>query len=209
MTKTGRALTRAITIMAIGSWLAGCGGNGSDDPTTGTEAQTSACLNCVAANTGTGIGTATIPPTTVPPPAVATGVSTDTDTTGVPSWCNQYAYNAPNIGSPSGSEGAWLWTCGEEVWNIYITFAWQSTSQVRGYGFKATDLNAAPAYLPVPSEVNYIGVMATNCLYLAPSLPNTTAPTISASGVTMDSIVSSGNCTFKLTPPDYTFPHKQ
>jgi hypothetical protein len=155
--------------------------------------------------TGTGIGTATLPPT-----STVTAVSTDTDTTGVPSWCNQYAYTAPQIGEGAGG-GIWLWTCGEEVWNIYITFAWQSTSQVRGYGFKATDLNAAPAYLPVPSEVNYIGVMATNCLYLAPSPPNTTAPTISASVLSIggNASASNGSCTFTLAPDQTTFPHKQ
>jgi hypothetical protein len=154
--------------LSIGS----CGGTGS---ATGS-----------ASDAGSPVATAT--PTTTD---TGTGVSTGTDTTGVPSWCASDAYASIHIGQPIYST-FWVATCAGVAWNIYILYNEPTNAKVRGYGFKASDMDAAPMNAAVPSQVQYNGTSAVNCLYLVPS--DTSAPTITASTMNANG-GSGGNCT--------------
>jgi hypothetical protein len=172
-------------------------------------------LDCIAslialsvASCGNSGSTASIsPPTsTVTDTTTSTDTATGTDTTpvnAVPAWCNANAYTSPKIGTPINTIGLWVATCDGVVWNIYIKYAWNNDTSVKGWGFKASDMDAAPLGYPVPSSANYAGVMADNCVYLVPTLlassTDTSAPTITGSTASVENGVSGGNCTMALS----------
>jgi len=195
----------------IGIFTFGC--DGAADPSSTTTPITS-CLSTgvgcplttgVATDTTTGTNTSTITATTVTDSNTGTGTATGTDTTPVntvPAWCNASAYTSPKIGTPVNTIGLWVATCDGVVWNIYIKNTW-SDGSVKGWGFKASDMDAAPSGFAVPSSANYDGVMADNCVYLVPtylaSTTDQTAPTITGSTASVSGGVSGGNCTMAMS----------
>jgi hypothetical protein len=144
----------------------------------------------------------------------STDTATGTDTTpvnAVPAWCNANAYTSPKIGTPINTIGLWVATCDGVVWDIYIKNAW-SDGSVKGWGFKATDWDAAPSGYPVPSSANYAGVMANNCVYLVPtylaSTTDQTARTITGSTASVSGGVSGGNCTMTYSGGSGSWAHE-
>jgi hypothetical protein len=184
---------------------AGC--DGSADPASTTN-PISSCLSTgvgcpPATDTATGTNTGTLTVATVTDSN--TGTTTGTDTTPVntvPAWCNEQAYTSSKIGTPINTIGLWVATCDGVVWNIYVKYTSSSVASIKGWGFKASDMDAAPSGYPVPSSANYTGVMADNCVYLVPtplaSSTDTSAPTITGSTASVSGGVSGGNCTMTL-----------
>ena len=171
-------------------------------------------LDCIAslialsvASCGSSGSTASISPPTSTVTSSATGTTTGTDTamvSTVPEWCNEFANTSPKIGRPVNTIGLWVATCDGVVWNIYVKYTSSSVASVKGWGFKASDMDAAPSGSPVPSSANYTGVMADNCVYLVPtylaSTTDQTAPTITGSTASASGGVSGGNCTMTMSP---------
>ena len=202
----------------IGIFTFGC--DGAADPSSTTTPITS-CLSTgvgcplttgVTTDTATGTNTGTLTATTVTDSNTGTATGTDTATVStVPAWCNASAYTSPKIGTPVNTIGLWVATCDGVVWNIYIKNTW-SDGSVKGWGFKASDMDAAPSGFAVPSSANYDGVMADNCVYLVPtylaSTTDQTAPTITGSTVSVSGDVSGGNCTMVLNTAAGTFQHE-
>jgi|GEM_PF-5175230 hypothetical protein len=179
--------TVGTILVFIAVMLLGCGAGDEGGP--GTQQQCLSIGSCVGTPSDAGTPVATATPTATD---TGTGVSTGTATAGLPFWCDGGGYDATGyVGQPIYST-FWVATCGGVAWNIYILYNEPTNAKVRGYGFKASDMDAAPMNAAVPSQVQYNGTSAVNCLYLVPS--DALAPTITASTVNTNG-GSGGNCT--------------